>query len=125
MFCLHFVKCNLKEYLLIVVVKFSDSVGLVNLGSLYTHIGGGTQCYKAGKEVLKAGHVIVCGWTKSEPPILQILALCLQSTGVRKSPYELNLTLDDGDIKDMRCQCAAGINGKCKHSVAVLTKLAA
>lgn len=85
-----------------------------------------SRCVVEGEALVSAKHIILLGTTSATMELVQIIALCLQTSGVKNSPHEINgkLIHKDGDVNivEFTCTCKAGLSGICKHIAAVLIK---
>ena len=76
-----------------------------------------------GERLLNAGHIMNCGRIEGSAAY-NILAFCVQTSGVKEKPHILKGEVDDeGKILSMTCSCVAVLSETCKHSVAVLLYL--
>ncbi|KAK4886856.1 hypothetical protein RN001_003127 [Aquatica leii] len=77
-----------------------------------------------GKEVLNAGHVILCGTTHRSEDTINVYALCLQTSALQSPPHKIDGIFyfhdKKWDIKSFICSCKGGNSGRCKHILAVL-----
>lgn len=104
---------------------------ILNIADVVKFVGDGDRKYVEGQHVLDAQHLMYCGITKKMQSGLEILGLCLQSSGLNtKPPHELKLVVNyemtpQGPSTKIACTCSciAGLLGNCKHSVALLVHL--
>lgn len=85
------------------------------------YIGKGKRTFVEGERVLNAHHLILCGFTSRVNQHLRIFALCSKTSGLKELPHELKFLIDkDKNSLSEKCSCVAGVEGKCKHGVALL-----
>jgi hypothetical protein len=79
--------------------------------------GGNTA---KGEALAKAGHILAVQ-EKQLGLCSEIVASVLPQTNVNQKPYKVVLSIDKSSRRVIqgRCQCVAGIDGKCKHAAAV------
>ncbi|KAK3911139.1 Serrate RNA effector molecule-like protein [Frankliniella fusca] len=87
---------------------------------------------REGEEVLQCGLVIGVGIKERKGDELQVHALVLRTSGLRQTPYLVQIWIDMSKEYGARviadesreCECPAGMSEKCKHIVAVMLHLA-
>jgi len=87
---------------------------------------------REGEEVLQCGLVIGVGIKERKGDELQVHALVMRTSGLRQTPYLVQVWVDLGKEYGERvigeesreCECPAGLSEKCKHVVAVMLYLA-
>ena len=85
-----------------------------------------TRNYVCGYEVADANHLMYVGITKLLETEVEIVALCLKSSDLMGPPHELSLKitfLPMNKLIKCKCSCTAGIEGRCKHTTALLIHL--
>nr|CAI5848821.1 unnamed protein product [Callosobruchus analis] len=72
-----------------------------------------------GETILNANHIILI------EVMVEVLALCLQTSALRSAPHEikgkLSVIQQKVEIQQFTCTCKSGLSGRCKH-IAVLIK---
>lgn len=96
---------------------------ILKLTDIVKYVGDGVRSYEEGERVYFANHILYCGITKKILNETHIFALCLKSTSSYDIPYEINVIIkrlnSEINLKCI-CACPAGLNGRCKHCVALL-----
>lgn len=111
--------------ILFVMFTFFISVMRLSLVPYFKYLGSNiaSRNVREGEEVLNANHLILCGSTKLCPEVVDIYALCLQTSALTAAPHIIQGSIElepNICISKMSCSCKAGAGGKCKHISAVL-----
>lgn len=73
---------------------------------------------------MDAEHLILVGTSGTVSSEVEVVALCLQTSGVTADPHEIVVRITDAfrdpSIVEAKCSCTAGLSQKCKHISAVL-----
>lgn len=96
---------------------------LVEISKIFEYVDGHKRPLVEAEMLIKAGYVIKCGILRRNEEVYQIGALCLQSSNIHGKPHDIKMFIRKEGFCDVHCTCKGGINGKCKHSVAVLLLL--
>ncbi|XP_072385868.1 uncharacterized protein [Diabrotica undecimpunctata] len=93
----------------------------------FKYLGGNENSRRVyeGEQVVRAGHIIMCGRLHTEKQDrIVIYALCLQTSALQSSPHvikgQLNIVNNIASVHKMECSCKGGNSGYCKHISAVL-----
>lgn len=88
---------------------------------LVNFAGGRIRMQNEGEAVLKAKHVVSVGVKKVVEGSVEVMASCLQSSKIRDTPHETNITFFSvNKMWQCSCSCKAGAGEHCKHIFAVL-----
>ncbi|KAJ8939898.1 hypothetical protein NQ318_023238 [Aromia moschata] len=70
---------------------FEEEVFL-SLGKVFSYLQATpeSRCVVEGEALVNAKHIILFGTTSATTKLVQIIALCLQTSGVKNSPHEIN-----------------------------------
>ncbi|VEN47855.1 unnamed protein product [Callosobruchus maculatus] len=100
----------------------------LTLGTVFAYLEAtpDSRCFVEGEAILNAKHVILIGTTNISEVMVEVLALCLQTSALRSAPHEikgkLSVVEQKVEIQQLTCTCKAGLSGRCKHIAAVLIK---
>ncbi|XP_046396033.1 uncharacterized protein LOC124163281 [Ischnura elegans] len=100
------------------------SSSVLDLSDVFTYVGDFKRPFVEGDAILKANHIVELGVLKNEVDLVEVMALCLQTSNINGQPHEINITIRGNGKKEIQgtCSCKAG-TGKCKHVAAVCLQL--
>lgn len=84
----------------------------LSINTVLEYIGEGKRCIVEGEELIKAGHIMECSVVASSASSncgIRVVSFVLQTSGLDKSPHEVELVLDAAmGIDKLSCTCPAG-----------------
>ena len=107
-------------------------MGVVTFSEILDIVGEYKRPLVEGEGILDAGMLVTVGrlggnLAGSDDHIIQVWALCLQTSSLFSNPHVIKVNVDTSVISNRlrltSCSCKAGTSEKCKHLVAVLMYL--
>ncbi len=89
---------------------------MIELEQIVNYVGGFNRSVIETYAVLKAKHLFDVGKVaEAQDTTFKICGLCLPMSDIKKV-IEINIEVEDGQIKASKCTCVAGLTGHCKHT---------
>jgi len=97
-------------------------MSVITFGEIVDFVGDYSRPLKEGSLAMK--NIVTHGVCSEDEDTIDFFALCLSSTDPKRTPYEVNVTINKADNSLMcSCKCKAKNIEHCKHVVGFLMTL--